>query len=76
MKYISILKDWLKKPRKFIEELELGLALLVSLLLIFKILGRLILGSTFIYLSTIIIVVIIFLIISCLIRFIQLKIDK
>ena len=76
MKYIRIVQTWLLKKHHFKDEILWGIGILVGLLLIFKILGRLILGTTLISFSALLWALLLYLEVLFVIRFVEIKLRR
>lgn len=76
MKYIRIVQTWLLKKRHFKDKILWGIGILVGLLLIFKILGRLILGTTLISFSALLWALLLYLVVLFVIRFVEIKLRR
>lgn len=66
----------LLKKRHFKDEILWGIGILVGLLLIFKILGRLILGTTLISFSALLWALLLYLVVLFVIRFVEIKLRR
>lgn len=71
-----MIQEWLHRARHFLVEVEWGLGLLLGLLLVVKIIGRLVLHTTFISFGTILGVMVLYLIIVFGLRAVEIKLRK
>lgn len=71
-----MLQTWLLKTRHFKSEVLWGVGILVGALLVIKILGRLVLGTTFLSFGALFKSLLIYLIIIFIIRFVEIKLKK
>jgi hypothetical protein len=76
LKYIRIVQTRLLKKRHFKDEILWGIGILVGLLLIFKILRRLILGTTLISFSALLWALLLYLVVLFVIRFVEIKLRR
>ncbi|KRN93889.1 hypothetical protein IV81_GL001747 [Pediococcus stilesii] len=71
-----MLQAWLLKTRHFKAEVLWGVGILVGALLLIKIVGRLVLGTTFLGFGTIIKALLLYMVIIFVIRFAEIKLKK
>jgi hypothetical protein len=76
LKYIKLVQVWLLKKRHFRIEVLWGVGILVGLLLLMKIFGRLILGTTLVSFGSILMALLVYLVLIFGIRWIEIKFRK